>query len=197
MAERVIRGKVWKGGDNIYAFQIVAQEHWTRDRLDADELGRWAMEKVAPEFKSENAFRRAGFSIIVAGHNFGGGGKSIEHPIKALQGAGVKVVIAESFSRLQFRNAINGGLPFVVCKGVTDRVETGQEMEVDLATGKVTNITTGKELQGAPIPDFVLEIADAGGYLEFTRLKLLEAKLKQQTTSVKRPDPRRVGTQNR
>ncbi|MBT3497210.1 MAG: hypothetical protein HOG20_02495, partial [Candidatus Marinimicrobia bacterium] len=73
---------------------------------------------VHPDFNQENGFKSNGYSFIVAGHNFAGGGKSIEHVITGLMGAGIKAVIAESFSRLQFRNAINYGLPFITCKGI-------------------------------------------------------------------------------
>jgi 3-isopropylmalate/(R)-2-methylmalate dehydratase small subunit len=173
MGDKLIRGKAWKGGDNIFAFDIIPQRRWSVLNLDAGELGKWAMEDVAPEFREvENAFKNAGYTVIVAGANFGGGGKSIEHPIFALMGAGIKAVLAESFSRYNLRNSINNGLPALVCKGITGLVEMGDELELNLATGEVKNLTNGKRTECERLPDFVLEIISAGGYLAYTRNRL-------------------------
>lgn len=177
MSDNVIKGKAWKGGDNIFAFEIIPQERWTLDNLDPDDLGRWAMEDVAPEFKGvENAFKNTGYTFIVAGTNFGGGGKSIEHPIMAIKGAGIKAVLAESFSRYNFRNSINNGLPVLVCKGLTEMVETGDELEVNLATGEVKNLTNGRSAEFVPLPVFVFEIIATGGYLAYVRSRLAASK---------------------
>lgn len=184
MADNTLRGKAWVGGDHIYAFNIILQKRWSLDKLDPDELGKWVMEGVSPSFAGvENAFKNLGYTFIVAGPNFGGGGKSIEHPIKGLQGAGIKAVIAESFARLQFRNAINNGLPFMVCKGITEVVQMDDEIVVNLNTGEIKNLTRGREIQGAPIPAFVLEIAEAGGMIEYTRRIIADSKQQMQGNS--------------
>lgn len=173
MQNILVCGKVWVGGKDIYAFDIIEQKHWTAP-LDPEYNSKWVMGGVDASFEGENGFKKHGYTLIAAGSNFGGGGKSIEHPIVGLMGAGVKAVIADSFSRLQFRNAINRGLPFVACSGITSICQTGDELEVNLITGVIKNLTNGKEIQGAPIANFVLEIAEAGGLIEFIRNKITD-----------------------
>jgi len=171
MADKLLRGKAWVGGKDIYAFDIIEQQHWTAP-LVPEENSKYVMAAVDPAFKEENAFKNMGFTFICAGSNFGGGGKSIEHPITGLMGAGIKAVIADSFSRLQFRNAINRGLPFVTCKGINQVVSTGDELEVNLETGSIKNLTNGKEINGAPIAEFVMNIAENGGLISFVKQKI-------------------------
>lgn len=178
MDEKVLRGRAWSGGDDIYAFAIIPQRRWALDNLDPDDLGRWAMEDVVPEFKNvENAFRSANYTFVVAGREFGGGGKSIEHPIMALKGAGIRAVLAESFARYNFRNSINNGLPVLVCPGINKMVATGDELEVDLGAGEVRNLTTGKSTKFKTPPQFVLDILATGGLLQYTR-KILQDRRK-------------------
>jgi len=173
MSGPIIRGKAYVGGDDIFAFDIIPMNRWTLDNLNPDDLGRWAMEGVDPEFKEvENGFKNAGYSIIVAGKNFGGGGKSIEHPILALKGAGVKAVIADTFGRYNFRNSINNGLPVLVCEGITAAVQKGDELIVDLVKGEVTIVKSGETKQVTPLSDFVLGIMEAGGLLKYTKAHL-------------------------
>lgn len=169
--KHVLRGKTWVGGEHIYAFDIIQQKHWT-DPLDPELNSKYVMAGVDPAFTEDGSFKSAGYTFVCAGSNFGGGGKSIEHPILGLMGAGIKAVIADSFARLQFRNAINNGLPFVQCRGITKVVETGDELEVDLTTGLIRNLTKGTEIQGAPIADFVMEIANAGGLIPYIRERI-------------------------
>jgi 3-isopropylmalate/(R)-2-methylmalate dehydratase small subunit len=176
MATKVLTGKVWVGGDHIYAYNIIQQAHWHKS-LDPEEMSKWVMAGVAPEFEGEDAFKDFGYAFIVAGSNFGGGGKSIEHPIVGLMGAGVEAVVADSFSRLQFRNAITRGLPFVTCKGIRDIVSTGDELEVNLETGNIRNLTNGKEIAGAPIAEFVSEIAEAGGLINYVKDQIAQGKM--------------------
>lgn len=171
MSNTILRGRAWVGGKDIRAFDIMQQQHWGKP-LDPEENSRWVMAGVDPAFAAENAFRDADFTFVVAGSNFAGGGKSIEHPITGLMGAGIKAVVAESFSRLQFRNAINNGLPFITCHGIVDLVRTGDELEVELETGRIRNITQSTEAQGAPIADFVLRVAQAGGLIAYVREKI-------------------------
>lgn len=164
-----ITAKAFVCGDNITAYQIIGQKRWAAG-LNPDELGKWAMEGVCPELRElPDGFRNMGFSIIVAGHDFGGGGKSIEHPIVALQGAGVQLLLAESFSRYSFRNAINLGLPAIVCPGITAMAHTGDEISADLLTGQIKNLTTGQTLQGRPLPELVLKFVEYSGMLSYYR----------------------------
>ena len=127
-----LRGTAWVAQEYVFAYDIITQPHWT-DPIDKEDNARWVMQGVSPEFAEDGAFASRGYSFVVAGHNFAGGGKSIEHVVAGLMGAGIQAVLADSHSRLQFRNAINYGLPFVVCRGINQIVETGDELEVDLA----------------------------------------------------------------
>jgi 3-isopropylmalate/(R)-2-methylmalate dehydratase small subunit len=168
--EQIVKGKAWVGGDDIFAFDIIPEKRWTLDNQDPGDLGRWALERVDPEFTDkENAFKNSGYSIIVVGKNFGGGGKSIEHPVLALIGAGVKVVLADSFSRYNFRNSINNGLPVIECQGISREVAKGDELIVDLKKGEVLNTRTGLVREFTPLSDFVTSLLDAGGLLKFTK----------------------------
>ena len=167
--KKIIKGKVFKCGDNVTAYQIIAQNRWALG-LNAEELGKWAMEGVCPDVLNvENGFKDKGFAIVVGGSDFGGGGKSIEHPIAALQGAGVELLIADSFSRYSFRNAINRGLPAILCPGITGIVSTDDEIEANLITGTIRNCSTGAEIQGSPLSEVVLQFVEKGGMLAYYR----------------------------
>ena len=97
----MIKGRCWVADDYVMAYDIIIQKYWT-SALDPDENSKWVMAGVDEAFNKENGFKDEGYTFIVAGHNFAGGGKSIEHVITGLMGAGIKAVIADSFSRLQF-----------------------------------------------------------------------------------------------
>lgn len=170
MAE-MMRGKAWVASGYVMAYDIVVQKFWT-DPINKELNSKFIMYGVAPEFEQENAFKNGDYTFIVAGHNFAGGGKSIEHVVTGLMGAGIKAVFADSFSRLQFRNATNYGLPFITSKNIKDLVSTGDELEYDPNTGIIRNLTTGKQAQAAPMAPFVLEIAEAGGLIEYIREKI-------------------------
>ena len=103
---------------------------------------------------------------------FGGGGKSVEHPIYALKGAGIQLVLADSFARYNFRNSINKGLPVFVCEGLKEVVSTGDDLTVDMTEGFVVNERTGMRKELVPLAPFVLEILNAGGLLPYTRKQL-------------------------
>jgi 3-isopropylmalate/(R)-2-methylmalate dehydratase small subunit len=125
------------------AYQIIGRKRWTLNAMDPAELGQWAFEDAIESIKDiPGGFQELGYDIVVAGHDFGGGGKSIEHPIVAMQGAGVKLVLAESFSRYNFRNAINRGLPAITCPGISGFCDTGDKLQVDLLNGEIKNLTT-------------------------------------------------------
>lgn len=164
----LIRGRVWKCGDDVTAYQIIAQRRWTLGSADRAEMGKWAFEDVCDEVRDVPfGFRDLGRNIVVAGNDFGGGGKSIEHPVAAMLGAGVKLTVAESFSRYNFRNSINMGLPAVTCKEITSLFETGDEMEANLLTGEIKNLTNGKSAEVTPFPAFILNILEVGGVLSY------------------------------
>jgi len=109
--------------------------------------------------------------IIVATTNFGCG-SSREHAPLAIRASGISCVIAKSFARIFFRNAINIGLPLLECEPAVDNTEAGDIVEVDLSTGRIKNLTNGKEFTAKPYPDFMAELISVGGLVEYTRQRL-------------------------
>lgn len=154
MKSQIIRGKVWKFGDDINTDIISPGEY-----MDAsyEEIGKHAMERAFPGFA--DAIEPG--DIIVAGNNFGPG-SSRETAQIALLYAGVGGVIAKDFARIFFRNCINVGFPVVTFDG-TDELNQGDEIVVDLLSGRIENITTGKVYFGSRLPQHVLSIVEDGG----------------------------------
>ncbi|MEO0506482.1 MAG: 3-isopropylmalate dehydratase [Bacteroidota bacterium] len=167
----MIKGKCWVADDYVMAYDIIIQEYWTSP-IDAEENSKWVMAGVKEEFNKENGFKDEGFTFIVAAHNFAGGGKSIEHVITGLMGAGIQAVFATSFARLQFRNAINYGLPFVTCDGIADGCSTGDELEYYPDEGEIRNITKGTVFKTVPAAPFIAEVGKAGGLMNYVRDKI-------------------------
>ena len=151
--------RVWIFGDNVSTDDIIAGRYLVR--REPSELAKHVMENLDPEFASK--VRRG--DVIVAGKNFGCGSSREQAPI-ALKAAGISTIVAESFARIFFRNAINQGLPVLVCKGAREGFEPFDEIEVKLEEGKVCNLTTGKIFKAETLPDFILEIIRAGGLLD-------------------------------
>jgi 3-isopropylmalate/(R)-2-methylmalate dehydratase small subunit len=167
----ILIGRAWVCGDFTDSYKILPQQYWMGGdkvgNLDPNELGKHVMEDVDKSF-AESA-KSGKFAFIVAGKNFGGGGKSIEHPIIAIKGAKIKAVISESASRYFFRNAINNGLPILTCPNILKIVKTGDELKINLDTGKIENLSTGKEAVSQPIPDIVQKIISKGGYINYVK----------------------------
>nr|HDO81235.1 3-isopropylmalate dehydratase small subunit [Candidatus Bathyarchaeota archaeon] len=130
--------------------------------MNMDELAKHAMEGIDPDFSKKV---QKG-DIIVAGKNFGCGSSREQAPL-VLKHAGVSLVIAESFARIFYRNAFNIGLPLLICKEAVENVDGGDILEVDLTTGRITNLSKGKEFYANPIPDFLMEIVKEGGLSEY------------------------------
>jgi 3-isopropylmalate/(R)-2-methylmalate dehydratase small subunit len=135
--------------------------------VDPNELAKHALEGLDPAFpaKTKNGV------ILVGGKNFGCGSSREQAPL-ALKYSGVKCVIAESFARIFFRNAINIGLPVIECKGISSAVKTGDELAVDFEAGKIENLTNGKKFQVEKLPPFILEILSDGGLIENLQRKM-------------------------
>lgn len=169
--EDQIRGKVWKGRA-INTADIISTKIWLANlnALDPELLGKHAMESIDKTFAERAA--RGDFNIIVAGKNFGGGGKSYEHGVIALKAVGIELVIAESFARYNYRNSINNGLPVLECKGIVSAVDAGDELKVNLTTGEISNITRRTTLRATPLPQFILQIIEAGSYTKYIRKTL-------------------------
>ena len=151
--------RVWKFGDDVDTDAIIPGKFLTI--YDPNELATHAFEGVRPEFAHEV---RKG-DVVVAGRNFGCG-SSREHAPHALLGAGVKVVIARSFARIFYRNAINTGLLPLVC-GEADDIEDGSVIEVNTGTGIAK--AEGREYVLEPVPSFLQEIVDAGGLVPYAK----------------------------
>ncbi|MFN7064606.1 MAG: 3-isopropylmalate dehydratase small subunit [Aquificaceae bacterium] len=162
----LIRGKVWKFGDNVDTDQIIPARYLNTS--DPYELAKYVMEDSEwPSFAKEHKE----VEIIVAGRNFGCG-SSREHAPIAIKYAGVPVVIAKSFARIFFRNAINIGLPIVEAPEAVDEIEHGDEVEVDLEKGIVRNLTKGKENKATKFPETLMAILRAGGLMEYAKERL-------------------------
>jgi 3-isopropylmalate/(R)-2-methylmalate dehydratase small subunit len=163
-----ITGHAWVLGDNVDTDVIIPARYLVTS--DPIELGKHCMEDLDSGFA---AAVQPG-DVLVAGSNFGCG-SSREHAPLAIKGAGVAVVIASSFARIFFRNAINIGLPILECPEAVAGVRPGDTLQVDLASGRVDNVTTGQSFQAQPYPDSILRIIAAGGLIAATREKLRAA----------------------
>ncbi len=163
-----IEGKCYLCGDAVTVYQIIPEKRWTMNRMDAAEMSRWVFETMEPGAEDvPGLFRSLGYEIVVAGRDFGCGSKSVEHPVAALQGAGIRLVLADSFSRYSYRNALNLGLPVLTCPGILEAVRRDDVLSVDIRTGAVRNLTTGRTLQAEGLSDFALSLISAGGLLPY------------------------------
>ena len=154
-----IKGKVIKFGDNIDTDVILPGPYLVH--TDPYELAKHAMEGLDKEFP-----QKASEGVIVVGaKNFGCGSSREQAPI-ALKFSGVKCVLAESFARIFYRNAITIGLPVLVCKDVSTKVNEGDQLTVNLQTGKVENLTNGAVMQATKLPEFIMGILNDGGLIQ-------------------------------
>jgi len=162
----MISGKAIKYGNNVNTDVIIPGKYLVLT-LDPMELAKHAMESLDPLF-----FRKVqGGAMIVAGRNFGCGSSREEAPL-ALKHAGVKCVLAESFARIFYRNAINIGLPVLECPGVSSKVGDGDELVVNLEAGLIENRSENSTLQATKLPAFIMEILNDGGLIEHLRKRL-------------------------
>lgn len=150
--------KVYKYGANVDTDVIIPARHLNDPSPAA--LASHCMEDIDADFATKV---QAG-DIIVAGANFGCG-SSREHAPLAIKSCGVKCVIAPSFARIFYRNAINIGFPIVECPQAAEEIQAGDQVEVDFASGVITDATTGKTYKAAPFPEFIDGIIQSGGLL--------------------------------
>ena len=155
----MFRGKVWKFGDHVDTDVIIPARYLNAP--EPSELAKHCMEDIDTTFVS----RVKQGDIMVAGQNFGCG-SSREHAPIAIKASGVSLVIAKSFARIFYRNAINIGLAIVECPAAAEEISEGDTVEADLDNGIIRNITTGKEYKTAPFPDFVQKIIENGGLMQ-------------------------------
>ncbi len=163
--QNMIKAKAIKFSNNIDTDVILPGQYMTL--VDPNELAKHALAGLDIEFPKK---AQKGI-ILVGGKNFGCGSSREQAPL-ALKYSGVKCVIAESFARIFFRNAINIGLPVIECKGISSAVETGDELAVDFAVGKIENLSNGKKFQVEKLPTFIMEILTDGGLIENLRRKM-------------------------
>jgi 3-isopropylmalate/(R)-2-methylmalate dehydratase small subunit len=158
-------GKIWKYGDNVDTDVIIPARYLSMST--PEELAPHCMEDLDKAF----AAKVQPGDIIVAGDSFGSG-SSREHAALAIKGAGISCVIARSFARIFYRNAINVGLPILECPEAVDRVREGDQLEVDLEGGQILNRSRGESYQAEPYPPFMLEIIQAGGLVPYTKQRM-------------------------
>lgn len=161
----VLKGKVHKYGDNVDTDVIIPARYLTT--TSPEELAKHCLEDLDPEFVNKV---KAG-DILVGGDNFGCG-SSREHAPLSIKAVGVSCVVAKSFARIFFRNAINIGLPVLECPEMVQASETGDDLEIDLAKGLVCNLTKQVEARVQPLPQFLRNLVSQGGLISFVRSKL-------------------------
>ena len=158
------KGKVFKYGDNVDTDVIIPARYLAIQ--DKKELASHCMEDIDTGFVKQV---KPG-DIMVAGNNFGCG-SSREHAPLVIKESGVSCVIAGTFARIFFRNAINIGLPIIECKEASDGIKAGDEVEIDFDSGEIRDITTGESYQGTPFPAFMQDIINAGGLVNYVNNK--------------------------
>lgn len=162
-----VKGIVHKYADNVDTDVIIPARYL--NSADPEHLKQHCMEDIDAEF----AGRVSEGDIMVAGKNFGCG-SSREHAPVAIKASGISLVIAEDFARIFYRNAINVGLPILECPEAAQKIQAGDELEADFDTGIITDITLGESWQAKPFPEFIKNLIDSGGLLEYTRRKLAD-----------------------
>ena len=161
----MLKGKVHKYGADVNTDVIIPARYL--NIYDPVELAKHCMEDIDEDFLK----RVEPGDIIMATTNFGCG-SSREHAPMAIKAAGISCVIAKSFARIFFRNAINIGLPLLESEEAVDNTESGDILEVDLSRGEINNVTKGLSFIASPYPDFMTEIISSGGLIEYTKKRL-------------------------
>ena len=159
------KGKVHKYGANVDTDAIIPARYLNVS--DPAELTKHCMEDIDKDFVN----RVQAGDIIMSTTNFGCG-SSREHAPLAIKASGISCIIAKSFARIFFRNAINIGLPLLECEEAVDKTEAGDILQVDLSSGKIKNLTKSMVFTAKPYPDFMAELISAGGLIEHTKKRL-------------------------
>ena len=167
----ILKGKVHKYGDNVDTDVIIPARYLNTS--DPDELASHCMEDIDADFVKNV---QPG-DMIVGGENFGCG-SSREHAPLAIKTAGVSCVIAKTFARIFYRNSINIGLPILQCPEAADGISADDEVQVDTASGAITNLNTGKSFQAMPFPEFMQNLISAGGLIAYAKERVKSLKCK-------------------
>ena len=157
-------GRVFKFHNDVDTDQIIASQYLLLPNIE--EMKVYTFESIDKDF----AKKVKEGDIVVAGENFGCGSSREQAP-SVLKALGVKAVVAKSFARIFYRNAINIGLPIIECPEAANGIEAGDEVEVDFDSGKIYNRTKGTEFQGQPFPEFMQKLIAAGGLVNYTNSK--------------------------
>ena len=163
-----LRGRAWKFGDNVNTDGIIPAKYAIYTR--PEDLGPHALEGTRPGWAQQV---RPG-DLVVAGTNFGCGSSREIAPV-AMQGAGVAGVVAASFARIFFRNAINIGLPIFESEEAAAGIQEGDELELDQEKGEVRNLTRGEVYRATALPPFIQQLIEAGGLKNYVRRRLQES----------------------
>ncbi|MBE9482062.1 MAG: 3-isopropylmalate dehydratase small subunit [Chloroflexi bacterium] len=166
----MLKGKVHKYGANVDTDAIIPARYLNMS--EPEELARHCMEDIDQDFIT----RVEPGDMIMATTNFGCG-SSREHAPLAIKTVGVSCIIAKSFARIFFRNAINIGLPLLECGEAVDKTEAGDILKVNLASGKIKNLTRRMEFTASPYPDFMAELISAGGLIEHTKKRINDRRI--------------------
>ncbi len=155
-------GTAWKFGENLNTDEIIPGRF--NITIDPLELAK----NVFCEIKPDYAKNVKPGDVVIGGHNFGCG-SSREHAPIAIKGSQVKCIIAPSYARIFYRNAINIGLPIFECPEAVENIDEGDDVDVDIATGVINNLTKGQTYQANALPEFLLRIVEAGGIISFLK----------------------------
>jgi len=155
-----VKGKAWKFGDDVNTDEIIPAIYL--DTVDPKEMATHCMEGIDPDFIE----KIAPGDIMVADKNFGCG-SSREHAPISIKAAKISCVIAKSFARIFYRNAINIGFPIFECEEAAAKISEGDQIEVDLASGTITNLTKNETYKAQPFPEFMQQIIAAGGLMNY------------------------------
>jgi len=158
----IIQGRVWKLGDNVDTDQLLPGRYLSL--TNPQELAAHCLEDVRPAFSQQV---KAG-DVVVAGENFGCG-SSREHAPIALKALGISCLVASSFARIFFRNALNLGLPALTCPEAVAALEEGDEVRINLTTGRIENLSRPFHCSAPPLSGFLHEIIDRGGLTAYVR----------------------------
>ncbi|MGD2105093.1 MAG: 3-isopropylmalate dehydratase small subunit [Anaerolineae bacterium] len=161
----VIEGKAWTCGDNVDTDAIIPARYLNLSTEKG--LAPHCMEDLDPTFAARAMSGDGGPLVIVAGENFGCG-SSREHAPLAIKGAGVSCVVARSFARIFYRNAINIGLPILTCTEAVEDTSAGDRLRIDLRAGTITNLGAERTYETHPLPGFIMDIIAAGGLVPST-----------------------------
>ena len=161
-----VKGQVFKYGDNVDTDVIIPARYL--NTADPEQLKLHCMEDIDLDF----AKTVSEGDIMVAGKNFGCG-SSREHAPISIKASGISLVIAADFARIFYRNSINTGLAILECPEASEKIEKGDEIEVDFDTGVITNITKNETYQAKAFPEFIKKIIDCGGLVEYTKKELM------------------------